>query len=169
MSISLILVPAALAAAAALGGTGVVGALSLNAGAKAEPGSRGSEAVPVAVQTRMKNPDLLAASLADLGATDASLEDGVLTATLDGLEVVMSRTEDGVWGAHLSRLDGHEVTEAEATAVMTQLDVAYARHVQRAVADRIRSRADQAGFELVSETRDEDDTVTMVLNVRDQA
>lgn len=169
MSISLILVPAALAAAAALGGTGVVGALSLNTGAKTDRGSSGSEAVPVAVQTRMKNPDLLAAALADLGATHASLDEGVLTATLDGLEVVMSRTEEGVWGAHLSRLDGHEVTEAEATAVMTELDAAYARHVQRAVADRIRARADQAGFELVSETRDEDDTVTIVLNVRDQA
>lgn len=169
MSISLILLPAALAAAAAVGGTGALGAIALNSGAKNDPGPGQTEAVPIAVQTRMKDPDLLAAALADLGATDASISDGVLTATIDGIEVVMSRTEDGVWGAHLSRVDGHEVTEAEATALMTQLDAAYARHVQRAVAERIRSRADQAGFELVSETRDDDDTVTMVLNVRDYA
>ncbi len=169
MSISLILLPAALAAAAAVGGTGALGAIALNSGAKSEPGPASSDAVPVAVQTRMKDPDLLAAALADLGATDAAIDAGVLTATIDGVEIVMSRTEDGVWGAHLSRLDGHEVTEAEATSLMTQVDAAYARHVQRAVAERIRSRADQAGFELVSETRDDDDTVTMVLNVRDYA
>ncbi len=168
MSISLILLPAALAAAAAVGGTGALGAIALNS--RATSGPRGeSEAVPIAVQTRMKDPDLLAAALADLGGADAPLVDGVLTATIDGVEIVMSRTDDGVWGAHLSRLDGHEVTEAEATALMTRVDAAYARHVQRAVAERIRSRADQAGFELVSETRDEDDTVTMVLNVRDYA
>jgi len=158
MSISLILLPAALAAAAAVGGTGALGAIALNSRATSEPRGE-SEAVPIAVQTRMKDPDLLAAALVD----------GVLTATIDGVEIVMSRTDDGVWGAHLSRLDGHEVTEAEATALMTRVDAAYALHVQRAVAERIRSRADQAGFELVSETRDEDDTVTMVLNVRDYA
>ncbi|SCY60928.1 hypothetical protein SAMN05216488_2531 [Microbacterium sp. LKL04] len=168
MSISLILLPAALAAAAAVGGTGALGAIAMNSGAKSDPRGE-SEAVPIAVQTRMKDPDLLAAALADLGAADAAIANGALTATIDGVEIVMSRTDDGVWGAHLSRLDGHEVTEAEATSLMTQLDAAYARHVQRAVAERIRSRADQAGFELVSETRDDDDTVTMVLNVRDYA
>lgn len=168
MSISLILVPAALAAAAALGGTGVLGAVAQNRDATTEPGAPPA-AVPIAVQTRMKDANLLAAALADLGATDTSLVDGELTATIDGLELVMSRTEDDVWGAHLSRLDGHEVTEADAAELMTRLDAAYARHVQQAVAERIRARADQAGFELVSETRDEDDTVTMVLNVRENA
>ena len=41
--------------------------------------------------------------------------------------------------------------------------------LRRAAATAERSRADTAGFELVSETRDEDDTVTMVLNVKDYA
>ena len=58
---------------------------------------------------------------------------------------------------------------AEATALIQRLDAAYALRVQHAVAERIRTRADTAGFELVSETRDEDDTVTMVLNVKDYA
>jgi hypothetical protein len=168
MSISLILVPAALAAAAAIGGTGVFGAIATNADAEHGPGG-GSESVPVAVQTRMKDPTLLADALADLGAIEVSQDGGALVATVDGIELVMSRTEDGVWGAHLSRIDGHDVSEAEATELVTRLDAAYARRVQRAVAERIRARADQAGFELVSETRDESDTVTMVLNVRDQA
>lgn len=167
MSISLILIPAALAAAAALGGTGVIGAIAATSGDRTDPG--GGEAVPISVQTRMKDPELLAAALADLGATSVSAGDGSVTATVDGLEIEMARTDDGVWGAHLQRVDGHDVTEAEATELVARLDAAYARHVQRAVAERIRSRADQAGFELVSETRDDSDTVTMVLNVKDYA
>ena len=41
--------------------------------------------------------------------------------------------------------------------------------MQQTVASRIRERAASAGFELVSETRDDDDTVTMVLDVKDYA
>jgi len=167
MSISLILIPAALAAAAALGATGVAGAAREFAGTKPEGG--GGEPVAVAVQTRMKDPNLLAAALGDLGATSVDSRDGSLVAVVDGFEVEMTRTEDGVWAAHLERLDGHDVSEEEATTFIGRLDAAYAAHVQRAVAERIRSRADAAGFELVSETRDDEDTVTMVLNVKDWA
>lgn len=166
MSISLILIPAALAAAATIGATGVVGAMSVSADA-GDTGGGGP--VPISVQTRMKDADLLSAALADLGATSVSSHDGEITAEIDGLSITMARTEDDVWGAHLTHTDGHEVTEEEATAFIGRLDAAYVGHVQRAVAQRIRARADAAGFELVSETRDEDDTVTMVLNVKDYA
>jgi len=167
MSISLLLIPAALAAAAAAGTAGVAGAVGMVAGAR-EDGD-GGRPTPVAVRTRMKDPDLLAAALADLGATSVAWQDGALTGVVDGLEIEMARTEDGVWGAHLRRVDGHEVAEAEAAGLIGRLDAAYAVHVQRAVAERIRSRADSAGFELVSETRDDADTVTMVLAVKDHA
>jgi hypothetical protein len=56
-----------------------------------------------------------------------------------------------------------------ASDLVARLDGAYAARVQSAVAARIRAQADSAGFELVSETRDEDATVTMVLNVRQDA
>jgi hypothetical protein len=174
MSVSLILIPAALAAATVIGATGTAGILSLGdtedeeAGAStAERGESGPR--PLAVRTRMKDPDLLRMALAALDATDVRGEAGVLSALVDGLEVTLSRTPEDVWAAHVARADGLEITDAAATGLIERLDSAYAREVQRAVAERIRSRADAAGFELVSETREDDETVTMVLNVRDQA
>ncbi|MDJ1114011.1 hypothetical protein [Microbacterium dauci] len=167
MSISLILIPAALAAAAAVSATGIAGAVSVGRGDRAD--GDGGGAVPVAVQTRMKDEGLLAAALADLGASTVSSVGGTLRATVDGVEIEMARNDDGIWAAHLERVDGHELTEAEAASVIERLDAAYATHVQRAVAERIRARADTAGFELVSETRDDEDTLTMVLNVKDHA
>lgn len=174
MSVSLLLIPAALAAAAAVGVTGVAGAVSMTAGDNADAGTGGSgegtrEAVPVAVQTRMKDPELLARALADIGASRVESRGDVVAAAVDDVEIEMSRTEDDVWAAHLRLADGRELAASEAAALIARLDVAYAARVQRAVAERIRARADAAGFELVSETRDDDDTVTMVLNVKDYA
>ena len=67
------------------------------------------------------------------------------------------------------RADGRELAEAEAAELVSRLDAAYALRVQQTVAARIRERAASAGFELVSESRDDDDTVTMVLDVKDYA
>ena len=179
MSISLLLIPAALAAAAAVGTAGVAGAASMVAGAREDTdgavgmvaGARGDGGgpTPVSVRTRMKDPDLLAAALADLGATSVAWQEGALRGVVDGMEIEMARSDDGVWGAHLRSVDGHEVAEADAAALIGRLDAAYAAHVQRTVAERIRSRAGTAGFELVSETRDDADTLTMVLAVKDHA
>ena len=173
MSVSLILIPAALAAVTAITAAGGIGALTQLGGAR-DADSAGTEATddtgprPIAVRTRMKDPDLLAAALRDIGATEV-VQDGDITALIDGVELTMSRSAEGVWAAHFRRADGLELAEAEAAALVEQLDAAYALRVQQTVAARIRERAASAGFELVSETRDDDDTVTMVLDVKDYA
>lgn len=170
MSVSLILIPAAIAAVTAISATGVGGILSLGGRSEAKESSDvGDAARPVAVQTRMKDPELLGDALRDIGALNVSVTGDGISAELDELTIAMTRTPEGIWAAHLERLDGHELAASDATALVQRLDAAYALRVQQAVAERIRSRADTAGFELVSETRDEDDTLTMVLNVKDYA
>jgi hypothetical protein len=170
MSVSLILIPAAIAAVTAISATGVGGILSLGGRSEAKESSDvGDAARPVAVQTRMKDPELLGDALRDIGAPNVSVTGDGISAELDELTITMTRTPEGIWAAHLERLDGHELAASDATALVQRLDAAYALRVQQAVAERIRSRADTAGFELVSETRDEDDTLTMVLNVKDYA
>lgn len=190
MSVTILLIPAALAAASLAGGTGLSAALSARRDARegSRPalgdGDRTEEiGAAVSVRTRMKDRGLLAEALADIGAVDVVVGDTEVSARVDGLAVAMTLTDDDVWEAHFSRegdsdadasADADDATTADATAadttaaedVITRLDAAYARRVQSAVAERIRARADSAGFELVSETRDEDATVTMVLNVR---
>jgi len=175
MSVSLILIPAALAAVTAITAAGGVGALSqLGSTTDSDTGAgvRAADASgprPVSVRTRMKDPDLLADALRDLGATDVVREADDLTALIDGAELAMTRSPEGVWAAHFRRADGREMDETDAAALVERLDAAYALRVQQTVAARIRDRAASAGFELVSESRDEDDTVTMVLDVKDYA
>ncbi|GAA5210725.1 hypothetical protein [Microbacterium kyungheense] len=173
MSVTLILIPAALAAATAISAAGGIGALSQlgreqeadeTAGALTESGPR-----PIEVRTRMKDPDLLGDALRDIGATGVTYAGDELSASIEGVELAMTRSEDGVWAAHFQRADGRELAEAEAAELVARLDAAYALRVQQAVAARIRDRAASAGFELVSESRDDDDTVTMVLDVKDYA
>lgn len=169
MSVSLILVPAALAVAGIVGGIGVAGVQSqTDAGQRdAAPSPRGA-ATPLRVQTRMKDADLLASALRDLGAETVQTVDGELTAIIGDLSLRMTRDEDGIWTAHVAGSDGHDADVTDATALIERMDAAYARRVQQAVAARIRARADDAGFELVSESREQDDSVTMVLSVREQ-
>jgi hypothetical protein len=164
MSVTLILLPIALAAAAAAGGVGALGA------AVTAKGTSGSgPAAEIRVRTRMKDSTLLADALTNLGAAAVDVSRTRVTAELDGVSLTMTLTDDGVWEAHVEGRDGHEVTVLSATELLQRLDGEYAALVQRAVAEKIRARAESSGFDLVSETREADDTVTMVLNVRAQA
>lgn len=164
MSVTLILIPLALAAAAAAGGVGVLGATTM---AKSDVES--GPAPAVRVRTRMKDSTLLATALENLGATGVTVSDSRAEASVDGVSLTMTVTDEGVWEAHVESLDGRTVTEATATELVQQLDASYAALVQQAVAEKIRLRAEDSGFDLVSETRDVDNTVTMVLNVRTDA
>jgi hypothetical protein len=166
MSVTILLIPVALAAASLAGGTGLTAALR----ARNEPGTGVDAAdASVSVRTRMKDRGLLALALSDIGAVDVTTGDRQVMALIDGHRLAMSLTDDDVWEAHIERPDGLEVDAGLASDIIARLDGAYAGRVQSAVAERIRARADSAGFELVSETRDDDATVTMVLNVRRDA
>lgn len=163
MSVTLILLPIALAAAAAAGGVGALGA-AVTARSDTEAGA--DPAPQIRVRTRMKDNTLLADALANLGATAIDVSRSRVTAEVDGVFLTMTLSDDGVWEAHV---EGDDVTVVSASALLQRLDGAYAAMVQQAVAEKIRLRAESSGFDLVSETRDADDTVTMVLNVRAEA
>jgi hypothetical protein len=165
MSVTILLIPLAFAAASAAGGSGLLAAQR----ARADSATDASAETAVSVRTRMKDRGLLGLALGDLGAVDVNAGASEVTADIDGHRLTMTLTEEDVWEAHLERADGVAVDGTFASDLVARLDGAYAARVQSAVAARIRAQADSAGFELVSETRDEDATVTMVLNVRQDA
>ncbi len=188
MSVTILLIPAALAAASLAGGAGLTAAArsrndaadGTSVGSDATDASDANASTVMSVRTRMKDEGLLHAALEDLGAEDIGIADGStvagdvsaadgVSARIGDLRLTMSLTADEVWEAHVEREDGLDVDESAAADLIARLDAAYAARVQSAVADRIRARADSAGFELVSETRDDDATVTMVLTVREGA
>jgi hypothetical protein len=160
MSLELTLIPQMLAVITASAGAG--------SAAVGQTLDEARAANAVAVRTRMKDVTLLKLALADVGGTQVQDVDGGVRTTIRDQSLTLVRGDDGIWTVHLESADGSTPDREAALELIAELDVAYAARVQAAVAQRIRERAHDAGFELVSETRDDDDTVTMLLNVRNR-
>lgn len=146
MSVSIILVPLAVAAVSAW-----------------QAGRQESDAegrTVCHVQTRMKDQGLLAAALHDTRA-DVAVSSDSLIARWQGVEANFQRDKQGIWQAHFTG----DVDLERASGIVAAIDVAYGRQVQRSVLSRLRERAPHAGMSVASETVEADDSVTIVLNV----
>lgn len=148
MSISIILLPVAMAGVAAV--TSLAG--------------RSDDATVVQVQTRMRDESLLRAALAQTGAVTESVPGG-LVARWDGVTARFERGEDGVWSAHFMGA----VDRDRAVEIVQAVDAAYGRQVQQAVLARLRDRAPAAGLRLESESVLADDAVRLVFAVEREA
>jgi hypothetical protein len=110
------------------------------------------------VGTRMRDIGLLRAALADTSAAVRE-EDGALIADWAGVHARFTRDAEGIWSAHLAG----DVDEARAVGIVTAVDQAYGRQVQAAVVTRLRDKAPSAGMRVESQTVGEDASVTLVL------
>lgn len=146
MSVSLILLPLAVAAVAA---THV-----------ATSGRDDDGRVVCQVQTRMRDETLLAAALRDTAAV-VTTEPDVVTADWVGVRASFQRGADGIWSAHFTG----EVDEQRAVEIVRAVDAAYGRQVQHAVLARLREQAPAAGLRLESEQVTEDASVRLVFAV----
>lgn len=146
MSVSLILVPLAVAAVSAVYG--------------AQAGRDGDGRVVCQVQTRMRDETLLAAALSEARAV-VTLDDQAIVAAWDGVHARFLRGQDGVWSAHFTG----DVDEQRAVDIVRAIDAGYGRQVQRVVLERLRERAPAAGLRLESESVGEDASVRMVFAV----
>ena len=159
MSVSVLLIPAAIAAVA-----------TVNAALEGRAKNRTSDTVPevaavpqVQVQTRMRDLNLLQAALEDTQAKVSRVTEASLEVDWADVAAVFERDADGIWQVHFS---GEDVDRRRAAEIVQAIDAAYARQVQHAVVQKLRERAHTAGLQLASETVEEDQSVTMVLNVR---
>jgi hypothetical protein len=143
MSVSLLLVPLVIAATAAHA------KLTMGADAKA-----------CTVQTRMRDPELLAAALRDAQAVVTGDRDG-LVADWAGVRARFSRDESQIWRAHFTG----DVDEAKAVQIVGAVDAAYGRQVQAAVLDKLTARAPGAGLRLESRTVTAESAVRLVFAV----
>jgi hypothetical protein len=143
MSLELLLVPAAIAA---------VGAWRARVG---------SHAATCAVQTRWRDNDVLTAALVDVGAVNVTIDDGAVRAECEEMAVSFTRQADDIVIAHFAA----DADPQRAVAVVEAVDAAYVRRVQDAVVERVRTRVDELGYVVVSESVDDDDTVTMIVDL----
>ncbi|MFU8870355.1 hypothetical protein [Micromonospora sp. SL4-19] len=145
MSISLLLLPLAVASVAAV---------------HAATDRDDQDRTICQVRTRMRDETLLAAALRDTGAV-VGVEGQALAAAWAGVRADFQRDADGIWTAHLTG----DVDEERAMVIVQAVDVAYGRQVQRAVLDRLRAQAPAAGLRLESEQVTEDASVRLVFAV----
>ncbi|WP_227457532.1 hypothetical protein ACN263_01795 [Micromonospora sp. WMMD729] len=146
LSVSLILVPLAVATVAAV------------RGATASRDERGR--VICQVQTRMRDETLLSAALRETNAV-VTADHQEIVASWGRVQATFQRGPDAVWSAHLTG----DVDEQGAVDIVRAIDAEYGRQVQRAVLERLRERAPAAGLRLESETVAEDASVRMVFAV----
>ena len=153
MSVEILLVPLALAAAHAV--------VALGGAVTAAVGNDGKERKAIAVQTRLKDPGLLVGALGSVGARAEAHNDGSIGGTWAGIAFRFVHNHDGTLSAHFDA--DVDVTRAQELILAT--DAAYAKAVQEAVAQRVRDRAGVLGMTVESETVGQDESVTLVLNV----
>lgn len=147
MSVSLILVPLAVAAVAAIQGT---------------RGGRDADGrIICEVRTRMRDAELLCAALRSTGAGVSTDDTAGIQAHWQSVHAVFQHGADGVWSAHFSG----DVDEQRAIDIVQTVDEAYGREVQAAVLRRLRERAPAAGLRLESETVGDDQSVRLVFQV----
>jgi hypothetical protein len=147
MSLEILLIPAAMAAYAAWQ-------------ARAEAGVQNCR-----IETRWRHPGLLTQALQDLDAANISAVPNSISATINGIATMFGRREDGILIAHFPQNTDID----DALAIVDQVDAAYTRRVQDAVYQRIRTRVTELGYDVHSETVDDDETITLVVNVGSDA
>lgn len=145
MSLEIVLVPLAIAAA---------GAWKARREEKANTPT-------IQVASRMRHGGLLANSLTDLGLSVTHGPDEEISASQQGKVVAFHRNTEDLW---VATFDG-SWSEADAMQLLTSLDAAYGRQVQKDVIAKIHERAPAAGMQVTSQEVDDEETVTLTLSV----
>jgi hypothetical protein len=146
VSISIILIPAAIAA--------------VSAWQASRPATDGTGRTVCHVQTRMRDDGLLVAALTDTKAIVTQSE-GRIIAQWQSVQAEFARDAQGIWQVDMTG----EVDQEIASGIVAAVDQAYGRQVQAAVLARLRERAPVAGMKVESERVEQDASVTLVLTV----
>ncbi len=156
MSIEIILIPLAFAAAAAVKG-------KLEERQAAATGETAEEQPHVmAIETRMRDHELLARALEGLGCeVDRSGEEP--KADYRGVEISFRRGEHEALHAHFEG----EIEPEAAEAFLRDLDSEYSRLVQEQTYQRVVERSAEQGLELESERVEADNSIVLTLRVVD--
>lgn len=147
MSLEIILIPLAIA-------------LVTQAKSKAKENALNESSHQVAVETRMKNLELLQNAMRNIGCT-TTMHEGEIAASLNATAFTFKKNSQGIWAARFIAGTSLEIAEQ----IIGQIDKAYGIEVQAEVLRKIKERAPQSGMTLESETINEDSSVTLVLAV----
>lgn len=148
MSIEVLLIPLALAVLA-----GGARAVQLNS-VQASETAAGKPLIRA--YTTARDPELLMSALSELGATVARQGD-LLVAVIRGCEVRLAPAADGAYVAEMEGVVPEEMLGDD----VARLNAEYGRHVQRAVYEKVLSRAEPNGLHFESEEHEPDGTIVL--------
>jgi hypothetical protein len=110
------------------------------------------------VETRLKDPALLALALHAMGGTSIEVDGGVVQAVIGNRKLSFRSDSSGVLTAHVDTKD-----QDEAVSLLLEVDKQYGFQVQEAVVERVKQRASGLGMNIVSQITSEDGSINMVL------
>ena len=110
------------------------------------------------VETRLKDPALLALALHAMGGTSVEVDGGVVQAVIGNRKLSFRSDSSGVLTAHVDTKD-----QDEAVSLLLEVDKQYGFQVQEAVVERVKQRASGLGMNIVSQITSEDGSINMVL------
>lgn len=147
MSISLILVPIAIAAVAAAGD---------------RAGKAGDPPASFRLGTRMKSERFLRAALEDYGCRSVTTG-GRVDSTVEGARIMFERDRAGAFDAVFVG----DISGEHARAFLSELDQGYAQLLQQQVYENLLARARERGLVLESEEVQEDNSVLLSFQVEE--
>lgn len=110
------------------------------------------------VETRLKDPELLALAIQSMGGSSIVVEGSNLKAVIGERKISFQPDPQGVLVAHLDTKD-----KDEAVKLLLEVDKQYGYQVQSAVVKRIKERADGLGMNVVSQTSSDDGSINIIL------
>ena len=143
MSVSLVLVPIAIAVAGAI------------------RARRAEGRNAVRVETRMRDDELLRRALEEYGCRNVRAAETV-AAAVDGREILFERAESGTFEGLFSGIDA-----PAAETFVRDVEHEYTRLLQAQVYERVVAGAAERGYTLESERVEEDNSVVLTLRVPD--
>lgn len=145
MSVTLVLIPVAIA---------VAGAISTRKERSQELSNSFS------LETRMKDEELLKAALENYGCKSVVMEE-TIDSTLDGTRILFERNEQDVFEVVFVG----DISTDHARTFVAELDEEYTQLVQQQVYENLLSRARQRGLVMESEEVQEDNSIVVTFRV----
>lgn len=110
------------------------------------------------VETRLKDSKLLAQALGAMGGSSIEIDGSKVEAVISKRRVSFSPNIEGILTAHVDTND-----RDEAIGLLVEVDRQYGLQVQTAVLQRVKDRADRLGMNIVSQIKDDDGSVSILL------
>jgi len=114
------------------------------------------------IDTNMKDEEILERALKNYGC-DVVLDEETFQSSLGNVQLAFQKQEDGT----LSSIFNESVPVEDATEFLEGIQKEYTRIVQKQTYQKLLQRAEQEGLQLETETKNEDETIVLTFQVKE--